>query len=448
MFRRVLLANRGEVAARVARTARRMGVGVVAVVSDADAELSWLELADEVIRLGPPRPGGSYLNQDAILEVARHTGCSAVHPGWGFLAENAEFAARCASVGLTFVGPTPAQLRTLGDKALARALMAEHGLPGISGSEGALPDLRAARSEARRVGYPVLLKAVAGGGGRGMRSVEVEDELAIVFEQAAAEARAAFGDGRLFLERRLRGARHVEVQVAGDRYGAAVHLGERDCSLQRRYQKIVEESPTPALDEPGRRDLLRRVAEAVAAVGYRGVGTLEFLVDAAGDAWFMEMNPRLQVEHGVTEERYGVDLVEWQLRIAANEPLPRTQGGLVPRGHAVEVRLNAEDPERGFLPSPGRIGHLDLPTGEGIRVDTHLRPGDRVPPDYDSLLAKVIATGATRDEALDRLAVALRSVRVDGVTSNLSLLERILAWEPFREGRVHTTSLEVDLLEE
>ncbi|MBN2797777.1 MAG: ATP-grasp domain-containing protein [Deltaproteobacteria bacterium] len=442
MFKRVLIANRAEVGARVARTARGMGVQTVAVVSEADRELSWLDGVDEVVQIGGPRPAESYLDQSAILEVARHTACSAVHPGWGFLSENAVFAERCAAAGISFIGPSPAHLRLMGDKVSARRALAALGVPVAPGSLEPVRDAREAREVGSRVGYPILLKAVAGGGGRGMRLVNDPGELDSVFGIASAEAASSFGDGRIYLERRLSRARHVEVQVVGDRYGGVVHLGERECSIQRRYQKVVEEGPSPALDAPAREALLRAATAVVRRLGYRGAGTLEFLVDEDGNAWFMEMNPRLQVEHGVSELLTGVDLVAWQLQVAANGALPLAQHQIERRGHAIEVRLNAEDPTMEFRPSPGKIVGLDLPVGEGIRVDTHLSRGDRVPPYYDSLVAKILTHGADRAQALRRMEGALAQVRVDGPVTNLGLLRQITQWPEFRTGDYHTGTLE------
>ena len=445
MFRRLLIANRGEVAARVARTARRMGVEVVAVASAVDRDQAWLRDVDHVVPIGPAPAARSYLDQDALLEVARHTGCSAVHPGWGFLAENELFAARCEAVGLSFVGPAPRHIRSMGDKAEARRTMRALGLDPIPGTEDAVADEAAALLEAERVGYPVLLKAVAGGGGRGMRGVDRPDELGPAFRQASAEAAAAFGDGRMYLERRIQRGRHVEIQVIADRYGRVLVLGERECSLQRRHQKVLEEGPAPGLTPEERARILPLVGEVVRRSGYVNAGTVEMLVDEHGHAWFMEMNTRLQVEHAVTELLTGIDLVELQLRVAANEPLPLRQEDVVVRGHALECRVNAEDPTQGFRPSPGLVVELRLPQGEGVRVDTHLTSGDRIPPNYDSMIAKVLTWGEDRPTAIARMRAALADTAVTGPTTNLALHRRILDWEPFVSGRYDTTSLERDL---
>ncbi len=446
MFRRVLIANRGEVAARIARTCRRMGIGVVAVASAADRDAAWLQTADEVVLVGPARSAASYLDVGAILTAATRTRCSAVHPGWGFLSENASFAQRAEAAGLAFVGPTAGQLRAMGDKSLARATMKSLGMPIIPGSDAPVSSGDEAARVAEAIGYPILLKAVAGGGGKGMRRVDRPEELAEAFANATAEAVAAFGDGRMYLERRIVGGRHVEVQVVGDGRGGCVHFGERECSLQRRHQKVLEESPSPALKDEVRDQVLARVTGALGQYNYRSAGTVEMLLDADGNLWFMEMNTRLQVEHPVTEVRTGVDLVEWMFRVAAGEALPLDQDAIRPVGHSLEVRINAEDPDQGFRPSPGRVTALVLPSGEGIRVDTHLAAGDRIPPNYDSMVAKIIAWGRDRPEAIERMRLALAATTVEGVVTNLELHKRILQWDAFLAGAYDTTSLEPWLL--
>jgi acetyl-CoA carboxylase biotin carboxylase subunit len=451
MFRRLLIANRGEVAARVARTCKRMGVQVVAVASAADRESAWLADVDVVVPIGPARAADSYLDADALIATAVQHRCAAVHPGWGFLSENAIFARRCEAAGLTFVGPDPRHMSLMGDKAVARDTMKRLGMPVIPGSDGPVPDVEAATRLADQIGYPVLLKAVAGGGGRGMRAVDRPDELADAFRDASAEATSAFGDGRLYLEKRIVNGRHVEVQVLGDRFGTCIHLGERECSVQRRHQKVVEESPSPGLSREERDRVLPLVAEVVRRSGYFNAGTVEMLLDSAGSLYFMEMNTRLQVEHPVTEQVTGLDLVELQLRVAANERLPLRQSDVVRRGHALEFRINAEDPSENFRPSPGLVTELrfsapiDGADHQGVRVDTHLREGDRIPPNYDSMVAKLIITGADRPSALERARLALAATRVGGVTTNLDLHRRILNWEPFVTGQYHTRSLEHDL---
>ena len=442
MFRTLLIANRGEVAARVVKTARRLGVRTVLPVSSADADQAWLEDVDIVVPLGPAHASRSYLNADALLEIGRHHGCSAVHPGWGFLAENDVFASRCAAAGLTFVGPAPSHLRMMGDKALARKTMADLGMPVIPGSDASVDNLAEAVRVAEGIGYPIFVKAVAGGGGRGMRFVESPRELAAALSEAAAESQSAFGDGRLYLERRIERGRHIEVQVVADGT-RCLAIGERECSLQRRHQKVLEEAPSPGLSEAERARILPLVADVVGRSGYRNAGTVEMLLDADGQLWFMEMNTRLQVEHPVSEEVTGIDLVEWQLRVAANETLPDVP---LTRGHAIECRINAEDPDRDFAPSPGLVTRLELPTGEGIRVDTHLREGDRIPPWYDSMIAKIIVHAEDRAAAIARMRAALSATHVAGVTTNIELHRRILDWQPFCSGNYDTTSLEHDLM--
>jgi acetyl-CoA carboxylase biotin carboxylase subunit len=445
MFRRILVANRGEVAVRVLRTCRRMGIECVAVASLADRDLSWLSEADEVVTLGPARAAQSYLDQDAVLEAARRSGATAIHPGWGFLAENATFAARCESAGLTFIGPPSHVIRQLGDKVAARSAMRRLGVPVIPGSDGALESLEEARSVAAAIGYPVLLKAVAGGGGRGMRRVYSEAEIEDAWDSARAEARAAFGDPTMYLEKLIVGGRHIEFQVLADRAGNAVHFGERECSIQRRHQKLLEEAPSPAVSDALRAEMGARVAGALARLGYYTLGTVEMLLDDSGELFFLEVNTRLQVEHPITEMIYGVDLVAWQLRVAAGHTLDLDQAAIAPSGHAVELRINAEDPELDFRPDPGRLERLTLPAGEGIRVETHLRQGDAISPHYDSMFCKLVVRGADRQAALDRAVEALDALEIEGVTTTAGLHRRILALPAFRAGDYDTTTLESTL---
>ena len=448
MFRRLLIANRGEVAARIARTASRMGIGTVAVASAADRDAAWLSEVDEVVLLGGARASESYLDQDALLEAARRTRAAAVHPGWGFLAEHDGFAQRVIDAGLAWVGPAPEAIRRMGDKALARSTMRALGLDPIPGSKEPVARAEDASRVAREVGYPVLLKAVAGGGGRGMRAVDHPDGLAEAFASASAEAVGAFGDGRIYLERRITGGRHVEVQLLADRWGGVIHLGERECSLQRRHQKVLEEARAPGLSEAERDRILPRVVEAVRRAGYAGAGTVEMLVDADGVAWFMEMNTRLQVEHPVTEAITGLDLVEHMLHIAAGAPLAIAQSDVMFSGHAIECRINAEDPSDGFRPCPGRVTRLAFPAGDGVRVDTHLREGDRIPPQYDSMVAKLIVHGSDRAQALARMRTALDATEVGGVTTNIRLHRWLLDRPEVIAGTYDTTSLERWLSEE
>jgi len=444
MFHRLLIANRGEVAVRVARTARELGIATVCVASEADRGARWLGCADEVVCIGGSASRDSYLCAERIVQAGLQTGCTAVHPGWGFLAESPRFAALCEQHGLSFVGPRPAVMERLGRKLPAKHAMRAAGLDGIPGSEGLLADVDQALRAAEAAGYPVILKADAGGGGRGMRLCRDAHALREAFGQAAAEAAAAFGDGRLYLERYVSGGRHVEVQVLADAYGGALHLGERECSIQRNHQKLLEESPSPALSGAQRADLCERAAAAAAGIGYSGAGTVEFLLDGDGRACFMEMNARLQVEHPLSEMRSGVDIVREQLAIAANRPLALRQQDISLAGAAIECRINAEDPERGFRPTPGRLLVFELSAGLGpgtVRVDTHLAAGDEVPPFYDSLIAKVIAHGATRAEAIETMSAALRASRVEGVKTTIPLHLAVLASDEFQSGRYDTSRI-------
>jgi acetyl-CoA carboxylase biotin carboxylase subunit len=450
MFQRLLVANRGEVAARVVRSCQLLGVRTTVVCSAADRHQAWLEEADEVVCIGGSHPKDSYLDADAILEVARRHGCSAIHPGWGFLAENARFAARCEALGVSFVGPPAPVLHQLGDKLAARQLMAAHGVPVIPGTMRALPHPEAATAAAEELGFPVMVKAVAGGGGRGLRVARGAAEMEAAFHEASAQAAAAFGHGTVYLEKLIEGGRHVEFQLLVDRYGQATCLGERECSIQRQRQKLIEEAPCPTALEPAQRELGARAARALAAAGYTGAGTVEMLMDRHGRLYFMECNARLQVEHTVTEATTGVDLVAWQLRVAAGQRLATDLGE--PRGHAIECRINAEDPTRGFRPSPGPLTRLVLPEGPGIRVDTHLRRAgaaehaDRIPPHYDSLICKIIAHGDTRRQAIERMRGALRRARIGGIATTLELHRALLEHPNFEAGRYDTAFLEQHFL--
>ncbi len=442
MFRKLLIANRGEVAVRVLQTCRRLGIQAVAVTTDADQDLSWLKDADEVVNLGDRR---AYLDSDRLLDAAAQTSCSAVHPGWGFLSENPTFAARCQADRLRFVGPSSASMRQMADKAQARDTMRALGLPPVPGGEGVLDSPEDAARFASEHGYPILLKAVAGGGGRGMRIVRSAGEVDAAFEAATAEAVGGFGDGRLYVERLVENARHIEFQILSDGQNVQV-LGERECSIQRRHQKLLEETPSPALaGESGaalRERISAQVIHAVQALGYQGAGTIEMLLTPEGELYFMEMNTRLQVEHTVTEMVTGLDLVEAQLRIAANGPLPDAVSA---QGHSIQCRINAESVSNDFRPAPGRLSKLVLPEGEGIRVDTHLRQGDPVSPHYDSLVAKVIAYGPDRATAIARMDAALATMVIEGVPSTIELHRSILAHPDFVAGRVTTGFLEQEL---
>ena len=436
MFERVLVANRGEIAVRVIRACHELGIEAVAIYSSADEASLHVRLADRAVRIGPPPAGLSYLSIPAVIAAAETTGCQAVHPGYGFLAENADFARACADNDLVFVGPPPDVMERMGDKAQAKREMRDADVPLVPGTDGGAPleDVRAAADE---LGYPVLLKAAAGGGGKGMRLVHASAELAAAYATAGAEAQGAFGDGSLYLEKAVVPARHVEIQVLCDAGGRVLTLGERECSIQRRHQKLIEESPSPALD-PATREAMEAAADrACRAIGYVNAGTFEFLLGADGSFYFIELNARLQVEHPVTELVTGIDIVREQLRVAAGEPL--SLEGRAPRqGHAIECRINAEDPARGFAPAPGRIDRLRLPGGPGVRVDTHLEAGLDVPPHYDSLLAKLIVWDVDRPGAIDRALRALRELEVGGVPTTREAALEILDSPTFRSGEYHT----------
>ncbi len=435
MFRTLLIANRGEIACRVIRTARRLGIRTIAVYSEADAGALHVVSADEALPIGPAPARDSYLRIDAIIGAAKRAGAEAIHPGYGFLSENAEFAEACAAAGIVFVGPPPSAIRAMGSKSAAKALMAKAGVPLVPGYHGAEQDEALLAAEAKRIGYPVLIKASAGGGGKGMRVVESAREFAAALASAKREAKSAFGDDQVLIEKYLTRPHHIEMQVFADRQGQTVHLFERDCSVQRRHQKIVEEAPAPGMSAERRRAMGEAAVAAARAVGYVGAGTVEFI--AEGDAfYFMEMNTRLQVEHPVTEAITGLDLVEWQLRVAAGEPLPQRQQDLAINGHAVEARLYAEDPARDFLPATGTLRRLRQPTE--LRVDTGVREGDAVTIHYDPMIAKVIAWGSDRSEALRRLAAGLGQYRIAGLATNRDFLLRLLRHPDFVAGAFDT----------
>jgi acetyl-CoA carboxylase biotin carboxylase subunit len=441
-MKRVLVANRGEIALRVVRAAHDLGLEAVAVHSTADEAMPHVELADEAVEIGPPPAARSYLDVEALVDAAKRTGAEAVHPGYGFLAERADFARACEDAGLAFAGPTAEHIALMGDKARAREVAEAAGVPTIPGSGGAVADAGEAATIAAEVGYPVALKAAGGGGGRGIRIAAGEDELRAAFAVAAREAAGAFGDARIYLERFVAPARHVEVQVLGDGR-ACVHLFERECSLQRRRQKVVEESPAPGLAAETRAGLCTAALRLCEGIGYRSAGTVEFLVDAeTGEFFFIEMNTRIQVEHPVTELVTGVDLVAEQLRIAAGEPLRLAQDEIATRGAAIELRLNAEDPANDFLPSPGTATTVRLPAGPWVRVDGWLAAGGEVPPFYDSLLAKIIVWGEDRGGALARARRALAELEVDGIRTTAPLLADLLRADWFAAGDFHTATLE------
>ncbi|MBV8105658.1 MAG: ATP-grasp domain-containing protein [Hyphomicrobiales bacterium] len=440
-FSSVLVANRGEIACRIIRAARDEGLRAIAVYSDADVEALHVRLADAAVRIGPAAAAQSYLSIDALIAAAKATAAEAVHPGYGFLAESADFAERCAAAGLVFVGPPPAAMRAMGDKSEAKARMITAGVPYAPGYHGDDQSTARFAEEARRIGYPLMAKASAGGGGRGMRIVQSPDALDALLRSASAEAERAFGDGRLILERALLGARHVEIQVFGDERGAIVHLGERDCSIQRRHQKLIEESPSPAVSPELRARMGAAAVQAARAVGYVGAGTVEFLLGDDGSFYFLEMNTRIQVEHPVTECVTGIDLVRLQFQVAQGHPLPFDHSDVALRGHAIEARLYAEDPMADYLPSTGRILAWRPGEGEGVRVDCGLECGATVGPDYDSLLAKVIAFGSDREQARRRLVRALRDTFVAGVATNRDFLIDALSRREFIDGGATTAFL-------
>ena len=445
MFRKLLIANRGEPVVRIARAAHRLGIQCVGLASEADRGASWLEVLDEVVPIRGKAPRDSYLRMQQVVQAGVQSGAAAVHPAWGFLAENPRFAALCEAHGLTFIGPSPAVMQRMALKWPAKASMRAAGLPCIPGSEGLLAHADEGFQVAREVGYPVIVKADAGGGGRGMRRVDEPGQFHDAYQAAAAESQAAFGNGALYLERYLTGGRHIEFQVLADAFGNAVHLFERDCSVQRNHQKLVEEGPSPVVTAEEREQMGNLVAQAARSIGYHGAGTVEFLRRAdTGELCFMEMNTRLQVEHCVSEEITGVDIVAEQIRIAAHEPLALRQADLAIDGHAIELRLNAEDPNANFQPTPGTLTAFEIPTDAGpgrVRVDTHLRAGDTISPYYDSLLAKVIAHGRTREEAIDTLLRTLAASRIEGVSSTAGLHAQVLASADFRNGNYDTSAI-------
>jgi acetyl-CoA carboxylase biotin carboxylase subunit len=442
MVRKVLVANRGEIALRVIRACRELGLETVAVYSEADRESLHVRFADDDVCIGPPPGRASYLKIPALIAAAEITGADAIHPGYGFLAENAEFADTCRASNITFIGPTGEQIRQMGDKATARRLAAEAGVPTVPGSPGTVDDPDEALAFAETIGFPVIIKATAGGGGKGMRIAHDVEQFSQLFGLAQNEALAAFGNGAVYVEKYLEHPRHVEIQVFGDSHGRVVHLGERDCSVQRRHQKLIEESPSPALTP----DLRRRMGDSAVAlasrIAYEGAGTLEFLLDQDGSFYFMEMNTRIQVEHPVTEMVTSFDLVKEQIRVASGESISYKGDGTRLRGHAIECRINAEDPYRGFQPSPGLITAYHPPGGPGVRVDTHVYAGYTVPPYYDSLLAKVIVHGNDREEALARMGQALDSFILEGVTTTIPFLARVIRHPDFVAGDVDTRFLE------
>jgi len=442
MFKKILIANRGEIAVRVARACRELGITVVAIYSEIDRAALHVLQADEAYLIGPAPASESYLKIDCILDAAKRCGAEAIHPGYGFLSENATFARACKDAGIKFIGPSPESIEMMGSKTRARQHMQKAGVPVVPGTSQGLESLAEAKSVAGKIGYPVMLKAAAGGGGKGMRPVGGESELGSALESARSEAQRSFGDSEVYLEKAIVNPRHIEMQVLADEHGNCVYLGERDCSIQRRHQKVIEEAPSPAATADMRRRMGEVAVQAARAASYSNAGTIEFLADDSGNFYFLEMNTRLQVEHPVTELVTGLDLVHLQIRIASGEKLPFTQNDVTLRGHAIECRVYAEDPENNFFPSPGEITALTEPAGPGIRVDSGIYQGWRVPLEYDPLLAKLIGYGETRDQAIARVRRALHEYFVGGLKTNLPLLRRIFDDPGFISGKTDTGYLE------
>ncbi len=441
MFKKVLIANRGEIALRVIRACKELGIATVAVHSTADAESLHVRFADEAICIGPPQSKDSYLNVRALLSAADVTGADAIHPGYGFLSERADFAEMVVKLGMSFIGPRPEMLRLMGNKIAAREAAEQAGLPLLPGARGVLQNPEEAEVLAAEIGFPVILKAAAGGGGRGMKIVREHAAIRNAFEAASREALAAFGDGSMYLERYVEEPRHIELQIVADEHGDMICLGERECSVQRRHQKLIEEAPSPAVTPALRQEMIEVALEAMKAIRYNNVGTIEFLLDEKGRYYFMEMNTRIQVEHPVTEQVYGLDLLREQIRLAAGELLGRTQDQVIPLAHSIECRVNAEDPVT-FAPSPGRISGYHQPGGYGVRVDTMAYEQYKVQPYYDSLVAKLIVTGATREIALKRMMRALNEYVIEGIKTNIAFHKRVLTFPAFVEGRYDTRIVE------
>lgn len=442
MFEKILIANRGEIAVRIIRACKEMGIQTVAIYSEADREALHVELADEAVCVGPGRVTDSYLHQENIIEAAKGTGAEAIHPGFGFLSENSSFARRCQEEKLVFIGPNPEMIDAMGNKSEARALMIANKVPVVPGSEGPLKDKAEALQLAQAIGYPVILKASSGGGGRGMRVVRDRAGLENAYDMAAGEAKIAFGDGTLYLEKYIENPKHIEIQILGDHYGQVIHLGERDCSMQRRHQKVLEEAPSAVLSEALRQEMGSIAVQAAKAVAYNSIGTVEFLLDQQGHFYFIEMNTRIQVEHPVTEMVTGRDLVRWQIEIAAGEPLGCSQAQVNLRGHAIECRINAENPDLQFRPCPGLIEALHLPGGYGVRIDSAIYQGYEVPALYDSMLAKLIVHGKDRAEAMARMKRALDEFIVQGIDTNISFQRALIESQDFQAGTFHTGTIE------
>jgi acetyl-CoA carboxylase biotin carboxylase subunit len=440
MFKKVLIANRGEIALRVIRTCREMGIKTIAVYSTADKDSLHVKFADEAVCIGKPSSSDSYLNIPHIMAAAEITNADSIHPGYGFLAENAKFAEICGEHNIKFIGPTPAQIRAMGDKMTAKETMIKAGVPVVPGGDALLSSIEEAKSLAKDVGYPVILKATAGGGGKGMRVVWEESEMQKAYETAKAEAAASFKNDGIYMEKFVEEPRHIEIQIAGDRYGMVCHLGERDCSIQRRHQKLVEESPSPFMTHELRQRMGEAAKKAASAIGYESVGTIEFLVDKHRNFYFMEMNTRIQVEHCVTEEVTNFDLIKEQIKIAAGDAISGQD--YEPQGHAIECRINAEDPYNDFRPSPGRITVLHQPGGHGIRIDSHVYAGYTIPPYYDSMIAKIIAVARTREEAINTMSRALSEYVIEGIKTTIPFHQQLMRNEAFLKGDFNTKFLE------
>ena len=446
MFKKILIANRGEIAVRIIRACRELGIETVAVYSEADREALHVTLADEAVCIGPAPAPESYLNMTQLLSTATLLGVDAIHPGYGFLSENADFAELCAECNITFIGPSPEAIAKMGDKTTARETMEDSGIPVVPGTKGIITDVDEAEAIAEKIGFPVIVKATAGGGGKGMRVVHTTAELRQAIQLAQEEAKANFGNAGVYLEKYLVEPRHIEIQVLADQHGNVIHLGERDCSIQRRYQKLIEEAPSPALDAELRERMGQAAVQAARSVGYTGAGTIEFLLDRDGNFYFMEMNTRIQVEHPVTEEITGIDLVKEKILVAAGEPLSISQEDVSINGWAIECRINAEDPDKNFMPSPGSIDVYLQPGGMGVRVDSACYQGYRITPFYDSMVGKLIVWGKTRQEAIERMDRALQEFVVHGVSTTIPFHQKLLSHPRFRAGDVHIQFLEsVDL---
>ncbi len=440
MFKKILIANRGEIALRIIRTCREMGIKTVAVYSTADRESLHVKFADEAVCIGPPPSRQSYLNIPAIISAAEVTGADAIHPGYGFLSENAEFSRICAEYGIKFIGASADQINSMGDKATAKATMKNSGVPVIPGSEGLIDTVEEAKELAKGIVYPVIIKATAGGGGRGMRIIRHEDEFEKLWDDAKMESAAAFGNDGLYMEKYVEEPRHIEIQIVGDQYGTVCHLSERDCSIQRRHQKLCEETPSPALTPELRQRMGEAAVKGAAAIKYEGAGTIEFLLDKHGDFYFMEMNTRIQVEHPITEEVTDFDLIKEQIKVAAGIPI--SGENYFPKLFALECRINAEDPAHGFRPSPGKITNLHLPGGHGVRIDSHVYSGYTIPPNYDSMIAKVIVSGQSREEVLLRMKRALQEFVIEGIKTTIPFHIRLMDDEIFKSGNFTTAFMD------